>query len=161
MSFGDCAPYVIAASVALSCLSAWQEDPSSLSVRAAASGFLLRSADSHTIEPTEQVLEKSSCHTSMLHISIADKNNWRSISSFSLHLWGHRAWISQGLQPVHPCAPLAPIHLRYGTERPSNQPALVLICLQWNCCRDPQWRFQPFIVISQGRWLWVSCFNSW
>lgn len=69
--------------------------------------------------------------------------------------------ISQGLQPVHPGAPLAPIHLRYGTERPSNQPALVLICLHWNCCRDPQQRFQPFIVISQGRWLWVSCFNSW
>lgn len=92
--WGGCVPYVITASVALRCLSAWQEDPPSLSVRAAASGFLLSSADSHTIEPTDQVLEKSSCHTSTLHISIADENNWRFISSFSLHRWRHRARIA-------------------------------------------------------------------
>lgn len=42
------------------------------------------SANYHTIDPPDQVLEESSCHTSTLRLSTADEKHWRPISSFPL-----------------------------------------------------------------------------
>lgn len=45
---------------------------------------LSSSANSHTIDPPDQVLEESSRHTSTLRLSTADEKHWRPVSSFPL-----------------------------------------------------------------------------